>query len=174
MSFDQFINPFAQLSFPLCISACIIDAAVKGRITVGSGFHKENGRKEIVLSQNPHDLSKRSKASRRGENRRIRAIQIGPDFFVRTLGIYKGKEPAGRMKKQRKQGHRPCSFFHHYAGLGPDGFEPISNLPGISYGGRQEQELDPCGEVNHDLLPHDATIWVSQEMGLNQDNNVCP
>ena len=54
----------------------------------------------------------------------------------------------------------------------PDGGQPVGDLLAVADRRREEQEVDPDGEVDHDLLPDDAAVPVAEEVGLVEDDQV--
>ena len=54
----------------------------------------------------------------------------------------------------------------------PDGGEPVGDLLAVADRRREKQEVDPDGEVDHDLLPDDTAVAVPEKVGLVEDDQI--
>ena len=94
------------------------------------------------------------------------------DLAEESFLLQVGHDSPGRVKKKWIEGNGSPIFFDDHAIFSPYRGEPLGDLIAVPYGGGQKQQVYPGREVDHDLLPDDAPVRVSKEMGLVEDDKV--
>ncbi len=94
------------------------------------------------------------------------------DLPEETVFHDEGHEAARGMEEEGVERDRPLLLPDNPAGSSPDGGEPGGDLPAVADGCRKEQEIDPDGQVDHDLLPDDPAVPVSQKVCLIEDDQI--
>ena len=94
------------------------------------------------------------------------------DLSGEPVLLDQGHEASRRVQEEGVEGDGSLLFPDDPARLAADGGEPGGDLLAVADGRRQKQQVDPDGEVDHDLLPDDPPVPVPQEMGLVEDDQV--
>jgi len=144
-------------------------AGLQGAVAFRSGFKEEDRRQELEGSEDFDDLAEAGKGFMAFFMPILR-FQKGGDLPVETFLFQEGEEPSRGLEEEGEEGNGAAGFRDDPADLPAEAGQPGGDLPGVADGGRQEQQVDPDGEVDHDLLPDDPPVAVAQVMGLVEDH----
>ena len=163
----QFPYSFMNPLFFLRVHGRAFFTHLNGVVAVGPGFQKKDGRQKIVFPQHGQHLPKGRKPAGGSESQgfflgqKIAHPLVQQLFFLGYGGRLDQRiQGAGGVQKQVIQGHRPPGLLHQGAGKPPDFFQPCGDVARVADGGRQHQEGNPGGEIDHDLLPHHPPVII--------------
>ena len=147
-------------------------AGLQRPVAFGAGFEKKYGRQELEGPQDLDDFPETGEGLVSFLPLLPLGLHIRGDPAVKTILFQKGEEPSRGVQKQGIERHGPFGGGDHLAGLPAQPGQPGGDLSGVADGGGQEQQIDPDGQVDHDLFPDYPPVAVSQVMGLVEDHQL--
>jgi len=144
-------------------------AGLQGAVAFRPGLEKEDRWQELKGPQDFDDLAEAGKGFVT-LFRTILRLQEDGDLPVETFLFQEGEEPSRGMEEEGEEGNGAAGFRDDPADLPAEAGQPGGDLSGVADGGRQEQQVDPDGKVDHDLLPDHPPVAVAQVMGLVEDH----